>query len=50
MSSSEDLNPLSKEHVDDAPLEGVLTAEEIHQLERSGMTLEDVIKTIESRA
>ena len=33
---------------EDAPLEGVFTAEEIRELERSGITLESVIREIES--
>jgi hypothetical protein len=35
--------------LEDGPLEGVITAEEIYQLERSGITLEDVIEMIEAR-
>jgi hypothetical protein len=53
MDPLEDLNPDEKveqlKKVEDAPLEGVITAEEIYELERSGITLKDVIQAIESR-
>lgn len=40
--------PDSANEPEDAPLQGILTAEDIRQIEQDGLTLEDAIRAIEA--